>query len=249
MTPDVWSLVRSVGAYAGAFLTLVLGVYLFPGSPLRKIVEEWIRGRVSSQFDKELETHRHRLSLDAEQVRADHQRRLHDASLYSVKKHEVYRELFNKLLIADGAVGLLVGSPIVQSYDAYTADDIRFAMERLQFTGSQKEVVLREWDRDRKSALKVFNTGLRNIERSNAHEAVREANNYFLVNALYINDSNSNAVAEIMKVLNANLGHAMFPSEDSRAEQRKLNDQSSELIERLKRALREELDSGGTPKR
>ncbi len=238
-------LIRTIGAYAGVFLTVLLAVYLFPGSPLRKIVEEWIRGRVSSEFAKELETHRHRLALDAEQVRADHQRRLHDASLYSVKKHEVYRELFNKLLVADGHVGRLVGGRLMPSFDDYSADDMRGVMERAEFTGPQKDAVLRNWDKDRQSAMKAFNAAMRNVELSNAEHAVAEAKNYFLVNALYINDAHSNAVAEILKVLNGSLAHALFPDEHgSGSEQLKLNKQASELIERLKRALRDDLESG-----
>src|SRR5438093_4089605 len=38
---------RSVGGLTSTFLLGLLAVYAFPNSPLRRIVDEWIKGRVS----------------------------------------------------------------------------------------------------------------------------------------------------------------------------------------------------------
>src|SRR6266446_558217 len=150
---SVWAVVRDVGSLLGLAVWVLLAAY-YVVPPFRKLVDTWIERRVGARFDRELEEHRHRLRLDAEAVRAEHQRRLHDFSLYSVKKHEVYAELYRLILVADGSAGHLSGGRIVPSYQDYSADDIRAVMEGAGFTGPQREAVLRDWDNDRTAAMR-----------------------------------------------------------------------------------------------
>lgn len=239
----VWDIAMDLGGLIGIIFAALVLAYSFPHSPLRRWFETWIERRLATRFEKDLETFRHQLAIDAETVRADYQRRLHDSSLYAVKKHEVFRELFRLILVADGAVGQLSGGRIVSTYEDYSADDIRSFMESAGFTGTSKQYVLGRWESDKKAAIEEVNKAMRRIELARADEAVGEAWNYFLVNSLYLDDSLSHMIAGVFKNLKANLAHVMFPDRASAGEQIRLKQEASELIEQLKRALREQLES------
>src|SRR5690349_20931817 len=96
------SVLQNIADALSIIYTVLVGVYFIPGSPVRTAVDAWIQRRVSFQFDRELATFRHRLDLDAEAVRAEHQRLLHNAALVTEMKHQVYRELFRLTHVANG---------------------------------------------------------------------------------------------------------------------------------------------------
>ncbi|PAD35957.1 hypothetical protein [Terribacillus saccharophilus] len=63
------------------------GLVLFS---LRKIIQ----GKVKSHFDKKLVEVKHDLQLVVKNVEHDYQRRIHDFTLFSSKKHEVYMNVY-----------------------------------------------------------------------------------------------------------------------------------------------------------
>src|SRR4029077_1279817 len=114
------------------------------------------------------------------------------------------------------------------------------------FTKPQEEEVLRRWEKDRKGALKVFQTAMRNVEINHGMKATADVNNYFLVNSLYLRDDVSDKVAGIIRGLNELVGHAMYWDNDRSAKEvDRLKKDSSERIEVLKRVLRGDLEAGG----
>jgi hypothetical protein len=245
----VWAITKDIGSLLGLAGGVALTAY-YAIRPIRKAVDTWIERRIGSRFDKELEDHRHSLRLDAENVRADHQRRLHDFSLSSLKKHEIYAEAFRLLLIAEGALAQLSGGRVTESYDEHSGDDMLRIMTGVGFTAPQKAAVLRDWDTDRRSAMKAFNGAMHNVEMANARAAMLEANNYTLVNSLYLSEPLWKLVTEILSTLNKGFAAAMYPTAEGFAsEQRKLKLEVAGLVERLKCALRDELEPGAVAKK
>ncbi len=116
MSADVWSFLLAVGRVVITIVVALLAIYYIP--PLRHLVDTWIKRRVSHHFDQQLEDHRHELTLVADAVRADHQRRLHNAAIVAQRKHEIYRELFHLIHAGMGAVVHLYGSAKEPDYDA-----------------------------------------------------------------------------------------------------------------------------------
>src|SRR5438552_2908143 len=126
----VWLVVRDIGAITGPVL---LAVYFWPGSPLKKIVDSWISGRVDHYFDKALADYQHQLTVQAEQVRARHQRLLQNSAIVVERKHEVYRRLFHLLHVAMGAVTVLFGSGHEPPYNTYDKADVEHYMRVKRF--------------------------------------------------------------------------------------------------------------------
>lgn len=248
MIESIWIAIKDVGSVFGlASGGLLAAYYALP--PFKKAVDTWVERRIGARFDKELEDHRHRLELDAEAVRAQHQRRLQDFSLSTIKRHEVYAELFKLLLIADGSVQRLWGGRLDPDWEKYSAEDISKSMEAAGFTSTQRDDVLQDWDRDRKTALRVYKEAMRNVEKHQALTATTDAKNYFLVNSLFLRDAVSSQVADILRVLNELLSHALIWLDGhSGKEITRLGAESSEGLEVLKRTLRADLEAGGMNK-
>lgn len=237
----LWSLLHTVGDAVSVAVVLVVAFYFFPSSPLRKAVEVWIERRVSRRFDRELEHFRHRLALDAEKVRAEHQRLLHNAALVTEKKHEVYRELYRLMHIANGAVGSLYGSRTIPSFEDYSLEDLTQYMDSMRLPGKLKGEILQNWERDRKSAVNELREAERRVEINRAEAAHVDAWNYFLTNSLYLSDSLTDAAANVFPLLRKILAHAKFPEGGRSADIGKLKEDASENLEQLRRGLRHEL--------
>jgi len=183
---DLWSLLPKVGGIVGSLLLVLLGVYMWPGSPLKKLIDEWIGRRVSHHFDKQLENHRHDLTLVADAVRARHQRLLQNSAIVAERKHAVCRRLFHLLHGAMGKVVHLYGATQERAFDAYNLGDLDQYMTGKRFPGKIKEAILEQWENDRKWALERIRVTTRHAEIEEAEAAFTKAWNYFLGNALYL---------------------------------------------------------------
>lgn len=229
----VWSIVQHVGQVGGVVLSAAAALYFIPNSPVRRAVEAWIERRVSYRFDKELETYRHRLSLDADRIRAEHQRLLHNAALVTERKHEVYRELFKLMHIANGEVGGLFGFGRVPTFDGYSMKDLEEYLDKLRLGGLSKDSILMQWNKDRKAALKELREAERNVAIAKAEESLWKAWNYYLLNSLYLDADLSNAAANFFNPLRKILAYANFPEPGSGIDTSKLKAEASELLEQL----------------
>jgi hypothetical protein len=233
---------QQLGSGLGLLGGVLLAIYAFPGSPLRKLLDSWIERRVARRFDIEMAVFRHRLEVDAEMVRAEHQRRLYDASLYSAKKHEVYRELFRLFLVAEGHVAQLSGGHTEPAYEQYSRADIDSLMARQGLQDPVRNQVLSRWASDREAAVDSL---LQEIQRATLLEsetAATEAWDYSLVNALYLADEVEAIVAGLRLHLRENLRHAFSKRPNSGTEQARLKSDTSAAMKRLKHTLRSDLD-------
>ncbi len=239
MNPTIWSVLDRVGGLTSTFLFGLLAVYAFPNSPLRRVVDEWIKSRVSHYFDKELESHRHVLALDAERVRAEHQRLLHNAALVAERKHEIYRRLFHLVHAAMGRVVHLYGSAQEPAYDAYSPADLHHYMTTSRFPGKVKAAILEAWGTDRAWALKQLRTTVRHGQIEDAERAFAKAWNYFIGNSLYLPDPISAKAREAFEPLRKTLALAKTPG--GTGDYIALRQEASDRVEELRLLLRDEL--------
>lgn len=183
---DVWSFLQQVGGLVGPLLVVLLGVYLFPGSPLKKILDEWIGRRVLHHFDRQLTAHEHELTLVADGVRARGQRLLQNSAIVVERKHGVYRRLFGLLHVAMGKVVRLFGATSEPALDAYSPADLDRYMTALRFPGTVKDAVLAAWANNRKAAIEQLRRSTWDATIEEPAVAYARAWNYFLANALYL---------------------------------------------------------------
>jgi len=247
MAADVWPFLQQVGGVVGPLLVVLLGVYLFPRSPLKKIIDEWIGRRVAHHFDEQLENHRHELTLVADAIRAGHQRRLQNSAIVAERKHEVYRRLFRLLHGAMGRVVRLFGATSEPAFDAYSLADLDHYMTVQRFPGTVKDAVLADWATDRKAALKQLRQSTRDATIEEAARAYARAWNYFLSNALYLPVPIEKKVHEAFVPLDQTLRLAKTPG--TQGDYITWRRDASDRVEELKVLLRAELrvvDEGGS---
>lgn len=238
----MWSFLQQIGSLTSIVCVALLAIYIFPHSPLRKLIEEWIERKVAAPFERERDQFKQRLSLEAESVRADYQRKLHDFALYSTKKHEVYRELFRLILIADGSVAQLYGIRTSLDFEPLSLADVSIYLDGLKVFPSVKSGIIRIWDSHRNQAVQDLKALVRRIELERAEQAINEAWNFFLVNSLYLEDEMSRTSTEAFKALRGALACAQYPSPpESGKEFTALRQQTVGLLDQLKRLLRDDL--------
>jgi hypothetical protein len=237
----LWDLARNVGSVAAVGLCLLLGVYAYPGSPLRRLIERWIDRRVDLRFDRELEQFRHKLALDADAIRAEHQRLLHNAELVTERKHEVFRELFRLSHIAHGAVAHLFGVRREPSFTELTRDDVRRVMSGHALQEGVMEPILTEWDINRQKAIVELRRVRRLVEIHDAESALHNAWNYFLTNSLYLPDNIANRVSEVFTPLREIVAIAREPDGVPGMDTLGLRQAATEQLEQLRLLLRAEL--------
>jgi len=232
----VWSVIRDFGGAAG---TVLVALSVWPGSPLKKIVESWIAGRVAHQFDKQLEKHKHDLTVLADIERARLQHTLQNSAIVVQRKHEIYRRLFQQLHRAMGKVVHLFGSTSFPAFDAFDRDDLEHYMRRQRFPGTVRTAVLNAWDTDRKWAIKQLQATTRHGEIEDAQRAFARAWNYFLGNELYLPDPIAQKVHQAFQPLEKTLNLAK--TQGARGDYTAWGQEASTRVTELKNLLRAEL--------
>ncbi len=202
---------------------------------------------MSLQFEKELATFRHRLDLDAEAVRAEHQRLLHNATLVTERKHEVYRELFRLAHIANGFFGSFYGTQRASSFDGYNVADLRKYLDTLQVPSEPRERILGAWGvmAQRPAAVRQIREIERAVHLAQAESAATEAWNYFVLNQLYLNEPITAASGDVLRELRALVPIVQYPDPEAvnnpARDISRLHGETTDLLERLKVLLQNEL--------
>ncbi|MEM5598395.1 hypothetical protein AAHB53_22535 [Niallia circulans] len=68
-----------------------------------------VKGGISHFYNRRLESFRNELTLLTEEKKLDFQRKIHDFSLYSNKRHELYPEIYKNLLKAKKELKFFMG--------------------------------------------------------------------------------------------------------------------------------------------
>ncbi|WP_445505806.1 hypothetical protein [Niallia sp. 03091] len=82
-------------------------ISMFTSSIVTLIINSMIRGGISHFYNKKLENFKSELSLLTEEKKLDFQRKIHDFSLYSTKRHEIYPILYKKISDSFNDISLL----------------------------------------------------------------------------------------------------------------------------------------------
>ena len=230
-----------LGGIAGFIIPVISGLYFIPHSPIRRLVETWIERRVSHRFNEELETYRHKLELEADQVRTEHQRLLHNAVLIVEKMHEISRELFRLIHIANGHIASLYGLAALPTFEDYSLDDLKKYMDNLHVPGKTAESIHSAWDLNRPWALKELKSVARRFQISKAQEAYNEAWNFYILNSLYLNDQISAIVNQIFLALRQITIYEEMGAVDPDFKFTTFIKEADKQIDELRKALRAEL--------
>ncbi len=84
-------------------------ISILTSSVVTLIINTFIRGGIKHLYDRKLESYRTDLTLIAEEKKLDFQRKIHDFSLYSNKRHELYPEIYKNLIKAKKELEFFLG--------------------------------------------------------------------------------------------------------------------------------------------
>lgn len=82
---------------------------VFTSSGLTLIINTFFKGGINHFYRRKLEKFRADLTVLTEEKKLDFQRKIHDFSLYSNKKHEIYPEIYKNLLKAKNELEFFLG--------------------------------------------------------------------------------------------------------------------------------------------
>lgn len=151
-------------------------------------VKKIFNNYIDNRFDKNKIKYEHDLNLITENARFDFQRKIYDFNIFSSKRHEIYAELYKKILIIQGTVLNLMG--LRESIDLMTLDkhSVREFLRINNFNEALINEAIEIWDSDRKTIVNKIKNRLRNKEFNDADFEIIKTYNFFLESKLYLSD-------------------------------------------------------------
>ncbi|WP_342436696.1 hypothetical protein NSS79_25690 [Paenibacillus sp. FSL L8-0436] len=201
-------------------------------------LSQWL---IKNNAEKNLENHKQKLNIHTENLKFDLQKKIHDYGLYSVKRHEIYPELFKLLLLADGNVHSLYGFRRTLSFKEFNKDDIKIFMQARKVSEGKQNEVLNLWDEHKEDAIDELEAYLRVLEIQDARRSLIEAKNYLLLSDLFLSESVSLKSDELFRTLNTILVFIEFPSPGDYIERDKLSEGIKGVFADLKILMKKEL--------
>ncbi|ACM15970.1 TPA: hypothetical protein ACQUHF_004970 [Bacillus paranthracis] len=167
--------------------------------------------------------------------------------LYTVKKHEYYAELYKNIELCIGRISDLRGIQRTIPLHTFNLEDIKKYMSDKSFIEADKEIILSQWEKDKKLAIRDIEFKL---ERMEYHEAKREYNtayNFYLLHRLFFSEPVSLKANELLINIYALWGNynpdwnLLYDEEELFEENEKLNDDIDRLRKELFELLQNEL--------
>jgi hypothetical protein len=153
-------------------------------------VKSSIKGIITHYFNKNLENHKHELTLITEAIRLDHQRKIHDFSLYSNKKHEVYPEIFKMLLNSFRKIRFFKEDTYLSLKFINNKEQLYRYLEAI--VGETKmnnfHEIINDWDKSPQDCIHRASLSLKKIIAQEANEYFKETYDFILSNQLFLSD-------------------------------------------------------------
>lgn len=151
------------------------------------ILKKLIENKLSKQLNREIEELKHFQS-----------RMLKDYDLYTSKRHLVYPEAYKSLELAFGSIMRLRGHKRSLTFENVDSSDIETFMVSKNFTSHDKSSVLALWEKDRLTAIKMIEGRIKFIEYNEAYEKWGEANDYVILNELFMSKTSADSSREFL---------------------------------------------------
>ncbi|MFM6928983.1 MAG: hypothetical protein ACKOX6_11000 [Bdellovibrio sp.] len=156
---------------------------------------------IKASIKLDLETRLNTQKADLDRVRDSFQFQIQQAMLsiqkQTEKSHEIYPELYEKLRIAEGAAGSLLGLKQVNTWVEYSTQDLEELMERRKVVAGQIEKLVKAIEADRPKGLKQMDAYFSMMEHQQAEFRHHEAKNYITLKSLYMTDEIANDCYQI----------------------------------------------------
>lgn len=218
------------------------------------IIRNWLKGNINSHFNKKLENHKHDLQKITEDIKYDYQRKIHDFSLFSNKKHEVYAELYK--LLNDANSKIKIATAVFRQYPDFRNqqfEKVEKYLKEYPVSDDTIEHVRSKWISDRNEGIKEFQRAVDMEKVIKADESRTEAYLYLINNELFLNDEvaeNAHDIADKLRLLVISEHHKVLDGyegisrKDFYNEQREHNKTIDEKLKIVKVSMQKELAIG-----
>ena len=200
-----------------------------------------ITAAVDTRFAERLETHKHELTIAAEAVRFDHQRRMTDIGLYANRKHAAAAEIYGKFREAHGALANYGGISTGLTFQEYNDADLTSYMTRREVPLGMQATIITEIRRDRVSGVKMLRGYLRMLDLQEANRAFQTAKNVTYLNELYLSDAAIEAIDRLVGIMGELLTYYEVPPDPGEKLERPTRKDLDAALEAVHGALRREL--------
>ncbi len=182
---------------------------------------------------------------EIERVKASLQGELQKAQHTTTRLHDVYPELVEKMGVAEGAVGQLLGIGWATDLSRYNDEELAALLKELNIAGRDREETLRKVEAESGRGIRHIEKLQRTAEVQRARHRVDDLKRTLRLKSLYISDT----VREACWQIATKLGNAWVnvhvasvePSEGGFGKHQKLMDEVAADIEAVERQMRAEL--------
>jgi len=190
----------------GTLTVTVASAIVFVGAAVWAGVKYFTKRNFDHYFEKNLERHKSDLQNILELNKFDLQRKMHDFSLYTTKKHEIYPKLYQLFLLADGRLGELRGFQSKYDFKTLNAEQIIYILKtEYEIPEVSYQKYLTDWDARKESFIDDFIDFMRRVEFQRANRAIIEAKNNALLYDLYLSNEVSEKLLKLSGLLRSYL--------------------------------------------
>ena len=234
----ITELIRTFGITIG--LLILIGAIAVVGAGL--FLRGYLQRLARQSLDKELESHKQELQLQADAIKVDHERRLKDFGIYTQERHRAYAGIYKRLLVAEGAIKSLWGLSFERTYEDASGEEIATLLEERKIPGKTSQEIILAWDNAEKRARELLSKALHDWKIAHANQKLQAARNYQLLNELYFSEAAASSIENAYLNMGKYLIHAQ--AEETSAHVPELQSIAGGALVDTRRLLRAELTRG-----
>lgn len=152
------------------------------------LFKESISAKLKLEVDQRLNVQKAEIDKVRDSFQLQIQQAMLAFQLKTTKVHEVYPELYEKLVIAQGRASRLLGIKMTYTWEEFSLNDLRTMMASRKIVSGKIEQIITEISVNRASGLKEMNDYLHMIEIQQAEQELLSARNFVALKSLYMTD-------------------------------------------------------------
>lgn len=181
--------------YTAVVISLLTPLTLFLG---RNFILNWIK----TSFVKDVEKYKHDLDVQKEIIKQDINREAQKVAHLSTSKQSIYPELYEKLRVCEGSVGLLHGVRYMTDYQSLPNEEIKKIINKSKSPDTFKRELVELVELDRNNAIKKLQDEFARIEFMDARILCQETKNLLILKSLYFSKAVRDRSFETLSLLN-----------------------------------------------
>ncbi|WP_068775759.1 hypothetical protein [Paenibacillus sp. FJAT-26967] len=137
----------------------------------------------------ELESHKQVLSIMTESSKFEYQRMMHDFSLYRNKKHEIYPELFQKIMLGYNNIHELHYVWSWLNFRKFNKEKLKSVLLAMEFASSEKiDMIIADWETSKDEIVQDIKFHSKLKELLDCRDLFMSAYAYYSYNEVFLSE-------------------------------------------------------------